>query len=72
MMEMDGRDSAKCRKSKLRDIRVILEILNLKKTKRGIVTSPTYEKEKAKREKGGIRYSSLDLLFLVREHPTSL
>ena len=28
MMEMDGRDNAKCRKSKLRDIYVILEILN--------------------------------------------
>ena len=27
-MEIDGRDSAKCRKSKLRDIDVILEILN--------------------------------------------
>ena len=34
--------------------------------------SPTYEKEKAKREKGGIRCSSTDLLFLVREYLTSL
>ena len=36
------------------------------------MSSPTYEKEKAKREKGGIRCSSSDLLFLVREYLTSL
>ena len=34
MMEMDGRDSAKCRKSKLGDIDVIIEfVLNDNKTK---------------------------------------
>ena len=33
MMEMDGRDSAKCRKSKLRDIIDIIEILNDNKDK---------------------------------------
>ena len=32
-MEMDGRDSAKCRKSKLRNIISIIEILNDNKDK---------------------------------------
>ena len=51
MMKMDGRDSAKCRKSKLGDIDVILEIvLNDNKTNYRIVLSPSV-KSKTKREK---------------------
>ena len=34
MMEMDGRDSAKCRKSKLKDKMVIIYILNDTKDER--------------------------------------
>ena len=51
MLEMDSRDSAKCRKSKLRDIDGILEIvLNDNKTNYRIVLSPSF-KSKTKREK---------------------
>ena len=40
MMEMDGRDSAKCQKSKLGDIDAIIEfVLNDNKTKLCIVSS---------------------------------
>ena len=43
MMETDGRDSAKCKKSKLRDINDIMGIiLNDNKTKTVIVSSPTF------------------------------
>ena len=43
MMEMDSRDSAKCRKSKLGDINGIIEfVLNDNKTKTVIVSSPTF------------------------------
>ena len=53
MMEMDGRDSAKFRKSKLGDIDGILEIiLNDKKTNYRIVLSPSF-KSKTKRGKWG-------------------
>ena len=45
VMEMDGRDSAKCRKSKLGDIDGIIEfVLNDNKTKTVIVSSPTFIK----------------------------
>ena len=45
VMEMDGRDSAKCRKSKLGDIDGIIEfVLNDNKTKIVIVSSPTFMK----------------------------
>ena len=51
MMEMDGRDSAKCRKSKIGDIDGILEIvLNDNKTNYRIVLSPSF-KSKTKCEK---------------------
>ena len=44
-MEMDGRDSAKCRKSKLGDIDGIIDfVLNDNKTKTVIVSSPTFIK----------------------------
>ena len=33
MMEMDGRDSAKCQKSKLRDMIDIIEMFNDNRTK---------------------------------------
>ena len=50
MMKMDGRDSAKCRKSKLGDINGILEIvLNDNKANYRIVLSPSF-KSKTKRE----------------------
>ena len=43
MIETDGRDSAKCQKSKLRDIDGIMGIvLNDNKTKNVIVLSPTF------------------------------
>ena len=43
MIEMDGRDSTKCQKSKLRDIDYIMRIvLNDNKTKTVIVQSPTF------------------------------
>ena len=42
---MDGRDSAKCRKSKVGDIDDIIEfVLNDNKTKTVIVSSPTFIK----------------------------
>ena len=51
MMEMDGRDGAKCKKSKLGDIYVIIEIaLNDNKTKLCIMSSPTIEIRSQKRE----------------------
>ena len=37
MMEMDGRDSAKCQKSKLRDMIGIIEMFNDNRTKECIV-----------------------------------
>ena len=44
MMEMDGRNGAKCQKSKLGDIDDIIEfVLNDNKTKLCIVSSPTIE-----------------------------
>ena len=43
-MEMDGRDGAKCQKSKLEDIDGIIEfVLNDNKTKLCIASSPTIE-----------------------------
>ena len=51
MMEMDGRDGAKCQKSKLGDIYGIIEIvLNDNKTKLCIVSSPTIEIRSQKKE----------------------
>ena len=53
---MDGRDNAKCRKSKLRDIDDIIEfVLNDHKTTTIIVSSPTFIKRRqnvGRREKG--------------------
>ena len=53
---MDGRDSAKCKKSKLGDIDVIIEFaLNDNKTKTIIVSSPTFIKRSqnvGRRERG--------------------
>ena len=55
-MEIDGRDSVKCRKSKFGDIDGIIEfVLNDNKTKIVIVLSPTFIKRSqnvGKREKG--------------------
>ena len=53
MMEMNGQDSTKCRKSKLGDIDDIIEfVLNDNKTKLCIVSSPTIEIRSQKRGKG--------------------
>ena len=53
MMEIDGRDDAKCQKSKPRDIDGIIEfVLNDNKTKLCIVSSPTIEIRSQKRERG--------------------
>ena len=52
---MDGRYSAKCRKSKLGDIDDIIEfVLNDNKTKTVIVSSPTFIKgsQNVKKRKG--------------------
>ena len=52
MMGTDGRDSAKCQKSKLGDIYDIIGfVLNDNKTKLCIVSSPLFKKNQ-KREKG--------------------
>ena len=59
MIKTDGRDSAKCQKSNLRDIDGIIElVLNDNKTKLCIVSSPTIEIRSQKREKGEKRCSS--------------
>ena len=72
-MEMEVRDSAKYRKSKLGDIDGIIEfVLNDNNAK--IVNSViSYKLKRTKNEeRRRIGCSSSDLLFLVREHPTSL
>ena len=73
MMEIDGRESAKCQKSKLGDIYAIIEIvLNDNKTKLCIVSSLT-SKRKKKREKGGGDLQKLDFSKpRERERATSL
>ena len=49
-MEMDGRDSAKCKKSKLRDMIGIIGMFNDNKDKTCIVSSSSFCKAKRKRE----------------------
>ena len=52
MMEMNDRDGAKCKKSRLGDIDDIIEfVLNDNKTKLCIVSSPTIEIRSQKRER---------------------
>ena len=51
MMKMEGRDSAECQNWG-KDIYGIFEILNDNRTKTQIVSSPTYEKGREKREGG--------------------
>ena len=54
IMEMDGRDSAKCRKSKLRDKMVILEfVLNDNMTNIVIVPSSCFKLKSKTGNKGG-------------------
>ena len=68
MIEIDGRDSAKCQKSKLGDIDGIMRIvLNDNKTKYPIVPSPTIEKGKRKRERDERDAVAMDFWFLERE-----
>ena len=52
MMEKDGRDSAKCQKSKLRDMIGIIEMLNDNRTKVQIVII-SYLKRPKQNVKGG-------------------
>ena len=71
-MEMDGRDSAKCRKSKLRDKMVILEfVLNDNKTNIVIVPSSFFKLRRKTGNRGGT-YSGDGICVLVRERVTSL
>ena len=54
IMEMDGRDSAKCRKSKLRDKMVILEFfLNDNKTNIIIMPSSCFKLKRKTGNRGG-------------------
>ena len=54
MMEMEDRDSANCRKSKLGDIDGIIEfVLNDNKTKTVIMSSPTFIKRSQNVGRGG-------------------
>ena len=72
MIKMDGRDSAKCQKSMLRDIDDIIKfVLNDNKTKLCIVSSPTIEIRSQKR--GRERMDAVaDFCVLVREYQASL
>ena len=72
-MEIDGRDSAKCRKSKLGDIDDIIEfVLNeKKKTKLRIVLSSPNKKIPKWAEGGGLD-SRCRFLIFFRERATSL
>ena len=72
MMKMDGRDSAECQNWEKKDIYVIFEILNDNRTKTQIVSSPTYEKGREKREGEGKSDRRLDILVLERDSVTSL
>ena len=63
MMEMDGRDGAKCQKSKLGDIDGIIEfVLNDNKTKLCIVSSPTIE---IRSQKGNERGRDAVTIFVI-------
>ena len=72
-MEIDGQDSAKCRKSKLRDKMVILEFF-LNELNDKIVNNahllPLNQEQNVKG--GGVSYSDLQITFLEREEPHSL
>ena len=70
-MELDGRDSAKYRKSKLGDIDGIIEfVLNDNKTKTVIMLSPTFIKraKNVKRREG--RCSSHFCDFILERAPS--
>ena len=67
MIKTDGRDSAKCQKSKLGDIDGIIEfVLNDNKTKLCIVSSPTIEIRIQKCERGR-RDAVANFCVLVRD-----
>ena len=73
MMEIDGRESVKCQKSKFGDIDDIIEmVLNDNKTKLCIVSSSSFKKP---RENVGRKENEMQkvlFLFLVRDSVTSL
>ena len=72
-MEIDGRESAKCQKSKLGDIDDIIEfVLNDNKTKLCIVSSSSNLKRGEKREERGRTYRGREFLILEREREASL
>ena len=73
MTERDGRDSAKCRKSKLGDIDDIIEfVLNDNKTKLCILLSFPNLKETKIRAEGGGRIVGAEFVFFFRERASSL
>ena len=62
MMEMNGRDSAKCRKSKLRDMIGIIGFVNDNRTKEPIMSSsPFIQKTKNAKRKTDLQW----LRFLI-------
>ena len=67
MMEIDGRESDKYKKSKLGDIDDIIKfVLNDNKTKLCIVSSSSNLKRGEKREEGRRTYSGHEFLILER------
>ena len=70
MMEMDGRDSAKCRKSKLGDIDGIIEfVLDDNKPKLCIVlSSPNLKETKIRAEGGGQTVGAEFVIFFRERH----
>ena len=72
-MEIDGRDSAKCRKSKLGDMDDIIDfVVNDNKTKTIIVSSPTFIKRSQNVGRKKRRCSSHFFCVLVRQYQASL
>ena len=72
MMKLDGRDSAKCRKSKRKDMIDIIEI-DLNDNKDEIENSViSYIKKEKKNVKGGKTYSKLLDFVLERDSVASL
>ena len=71
MMEMDDRDSAKCRKSKIRDIYGIIEFVLNDNNAKIVNTVISYKLKRRENVKGkGGSYSRL-LEFVFRERRTS-
>ena len=54
MMEMDGLDSAKCQKSRIRDMMGILEMFNDNETKDEQCSSSSIKRPKKKKKREGL------------------